>query len=525
MRKFSLALLCLAPTALAFQLPFSIPFFNPKPTAQIPIVPDDSPTATPRVAIIGAGAGGTSAAFWIGKAKERFGLDVEVDVYDQNDYIGGRSTVVYPYNDKNLRELELGASIFVEANKNLWRATDEFNLARRDFNDEDYETTIWDGENFIFTFNGGWWDTLKILWRYGLSSPRKTESSVKDMLNSYLSLYSSDSPKWDNISSLSTKLGFDHLVSRTISEHLLAQGVSSNYIYEVVEAATLVNYGQDADSIHALEGACSMAASGAAGVAGGNFQLFEQFLNRSGANIYLSTPVVGINSKASAVPSQRWTVESSRGSQKYKGVILAAPFHQTKISVPKHIEAQIPAQPYVNLHVTLLATTSPSPNPAYFGLEPGSKVPQVILTSRANARRGGKAPDFNSLTYHGPIRDGEWSVKIFSEEEITDEWLSEVFGAGKVGWVHRKQWKAYPKLPPTTTFPPVKLDQGFYYVNSFEPFISTMETETISSRNVAELLLNEEFKSGICGPETSQDDASDAAKPSHDENWVLGWDC
>jgi hypothetical protein len=33
------------------------------------------------------------------------------------------------------------------------------------------------------------------------------------------------------------------------------------------------------------------------------------------------------------------------------------------------------------------------------------------------------------------------------------------------------QWKAYPKLPPTPVFPPVKLDHGFYYVNSFEPYV------------------------------------------------------
>lgn len=33
------------------------------------------------------------------------------------------------------------------------------------------------------------------------------------------------------------------------------------------------------------------------------------------------------------------------------------------------------------------------------------------------------------------------------------------------------QWDAYPKLPPTTTFPPVKLDAGLYYVNAFEPWV------------------------------------------------------
>lgn len=55
-------------------------------------------------------------------------------------------------------------------------------------------------------------------------------------------------------------------------------------------------------------------------------------------------------------------------------------------------------------------------------------------------------------------------------------------------------------------------------------FISTMETETIASRNVVDLLLNEEFNSGICGSrisasETTQYHTSEAA------DFVLGWDC
>jgi len=34
-----------------------------------------------------------------------------------------------------------------------------------------------------------------------------------------------------------------------------------------------------------------MATTGASGIAGGNFQIFEQFLKRSHANVYLNTPV------------------------------------------------------------------------------------------------------------------------------------------------------------------------------------------------------------------------------------------
>ncbi len=86
------AILVLLPSAYAFQIQF--PFKIPKLFSSEGITFDavENPpltSATPRIAIVGAGAGGTSAAFWISKAKERFGLDVEIDVYESNDYVGG----------------------------------------------------------------------------------------------------------------------------------------------------------------------------------------------------------------------------------------------------------------------------------------------------------------------------------------------------------------------------------------------------------------------------------------------------
>jgi prenylcysteine oxidase/farnesylcysteine lyase len=54
-----------------------------------------------------------------------------------------------------------------------------------------------------------------------------------------------------------------------------------------------------------------------------------------------------------------------------------------------------------------------------------------------------------------------------------------------------------------------------------------METETIASRNVVDLLLNEEFGSGICGPriDGSADSDSNSEKATEDKDFVLGWDC
>ncbi|TFY50190.1 hypothetical protein EVJ58_g11148, partial [Rhodofomes roseus] len=211
----------------------------------------------------------------------------------------------------------------------------------------------------------------------------------------------------------------------------------------------------------------------------------------------------------------------------------AAPFYSTAIEVsPPALLTPVPEQPYVHLHVTLLSTTARTPSATYFGLGSGV-APTEVLTTHNRVREGlGEEPEFNSMTYHGKLRkvDGapaerdEWVVKIFSKARVEDAWLENMFGAGNVGWVLRKEWDAYPVLPPTVSFPPIKLAKGLYYVNAFEPFISTMETETIASRNVVDLLLHDEWNAGIC-PAAVEGDEEATAEKAKDDKFVLGWDC
>lgn len=49
------------------------------------------PGQTPfRVAVIGAGAAGSSSAWWLQLASDRLGHPIEVEVFERADYIGGR---------------------------------------------------------------------------------------------------------------------------------------------------------------------------------------------------------------------------------------------------------------------------------------------------------------------------------------------------------------------------------------------------------------------------------------------------
>lgn len=79
-------------TAQALSLPFRLPswlWFGSRSNALT--IDSGKPwyNASKTVAIIGAGAGGSSTAFFIAKAKQRYGVDIDVHIYDKNEFVGG----------------------------------------------------------------------------------------------------------------------------------------------------------------------------------------------------------------------------------------------------------------------------------------------------------------------------------------------------------------------------------------------------------------------------------------------------
>jgi prenylcysteine oxidase/farnesylcysteine lyase len=104
-------------------------------------------------------------------------VHVTTTLFERNDYIGGRSTAVPIKGDPALGIIELGASIFVEANKHLMTATEKFNLKRTKLSSiEDDKTVsrpglgVWDGSEFLLEDTGSFWNKVKAFWRYGLTT-------------------------------------------------------------------------------------------------------------------------------------------------------------------------------------------------------------------------------------------------------------------------------------------------------------------------------------------------------------------
>ena len=290
-------------------------------------------------------------------------------------------------------------------------------------------------------FFGKIWENIRLLWRYGYRSPMTVNALVKQMINTYLSLYTTLT-SWDSVESLSSSLNFTSLTELDTATYLANQGISETFAFEVVESATRVNYASNLDDIHALEGLVSMAPDGAKSIKGGNYQVFANMLKHSNANVHLNTKVKSLQRGDDG----KWTLIAIKDTasgpvtmiEKYDAVILAAPYDTLDIEMPTSV-APITPTPYIHLHVTHLTTTSKQPNGKYFNMKDDDEVPNLVLTTAQGIRAGGTPPEFNSLTYHGKVADDrdEWNVKIFSMQSLSDEWLQDVFG--HVGWVLRKE--------------------------------------------------------------------------------------
>jgi prenylcysteine oxidase/farnesylcysteine lyase len=184
----------------------------------------------------GAGAAGSATAYFLKEFAGGSGASVNVTVFEKEDRVGGRSLTVDPFGNSSQR-VELGASIFIPKNFILTNASNEFALTLQ----EPYEDVlplmgIWDGDEFILTIDTShstWWNTFKIVWKYGISAPRTTEKIVNAAVNKFLKMYD---PQYFPFRSLTQRvydLGLVEITGVTGEQFLRKNGVrtyTSHYL-------------------------------------------------------------------------------------------------------------------------------------------------------------------------------------------------------------------------------------------------------------------------------------------------------
>ncbi|KAG9115769.1 hypothetical protein FRC07_007510, partial [Ceratobasidium sp. 392] len=360
------------------------------------------------------------------------GNQLVVDVYDKNSYIGGRSTVVYPYGNTSFAPIEQGAAIFTDHNKNLMRAVHEFGFQTYELSGVTDGLGVWDGKKFLYRTDVDA-DGAQMTSRYG-NGPMDSYFLTADFLDKFDRSYRPTYPTFSTVKDYAASLDYTSLASVTLQSYLDSKTVNPTWTREFQTGSTRFNYAQDASMIQAVAGMASLAADSAHAVKGGNFHIFQQFLDRSGANKFLGTTV----KKITKFNGQYKVLSDKKGEITYDAVILAAPAALSGIQfVGISTQPTTPQVNYVHLHSTLISTTTHAVKPAYFNTTTSS-MPGTIITTAAS----GYQPEFYAFRYEATIQRNkktEYIVRVFSKALISDATITKWFGAGPVGWVDRKE--------------------------------------------------------------------------------------
>lgn len=423
-----------------------------------------------KVAIVGAGAGGSAAAYYLQKYTNH---SYDITIFEARNRTGGRTTTVGVYGNSSL-PIELGALIFVNANKIIKAAASQFQLKIDRYRSPTADVLdtvgIYDGHSVVFQFLDSWTLYAKLLWRYGWSVVkvrRLTQQFINTFLNDYYDTYY----PFASLDVLARLSGFLAYTETTAKSYFKEASVNDLLVKEFIQAATRANYAQNTNHLHALSSFVTLAASGAMSISGGNWKVFSEFIKSSNATLKLATAVDYLEYDG------RWLVQAGGRADYFDRVIIATPWTFANIS-----GVEIPSTEYKELYVTLF-TSNRKLSPTYFGLGKKEEVPSAILTTPASSK-------FYSVAIHKYIDDtGDYVYKVFSPREFTDDDIAELFDFGTtISWVRRKRWDAYPQMVPVSTFADFEVQDGLYYLNSMESFISCMETSALAGASVAALI-------------------------------------
>ena len=316
---------------------------------------------------------------------------------------------------------------------------------------------IFNGERFIYLETGpSIIDYLKLLWRYGFQ-PIKINWLVSDMLNQFDNIYKlqRENRAFTSVPDMLAAMGgsdMADLAQITLADYLLKKGYTAEFINELVVGHTRLNYGQNA-TVSAFSGMVALAGmeSGRWQVVGGNNQVCERLLSRSGVSVSYNTTVSHIAKGTSSSGNTVYTISynvngSSDGTMtQYDTVVLAAPLEKAGIEftgfpvTPKGIGT------FQRTVATLVAGSVNTSHFQYTG-SPGD-FPSIVLTM--------EVPNisFNCIGQQSTVNQklpNETVYKVFSRQLLSDQDISALFS--HVNSTVLKNWLAYPHYDPPIDF-------------------------------------------------------------------------
>ncbi|XP_022191114.1 prenylcysteine oxidase-like [Nilaparvata lugens] len=433
----------------------------------------------PSIAIIGAGIGGTSCAYFL---SELFEKDVYIDIFEA-DEVGGRlkSQLIGGI------EVELGGAVLHPRNKYMRSFVKKFGL--------EYEVIapgragIYNGKEFIF-LESGWniIDWIRMVYRYGLSNSYHFFRNIEFMLDRFERAYST-LEKGYAFRSAEHMLEYMHpsfpaMRNVTIEDAFRLEFGDLMY-EEIILPIMRVNYGQGGN-LHQFVGSVSLAGAMPElwSVKGGNRRVAEELLKASSALI-LRSPVYQILYNEFDRNYHLSFPQTSEGdlrhTEAYDIVVVAAPITENSefpIDFGHNILTELyKPRPYHTTHVTIVEG---SLNYSVFNCSV-DPLPTEIYTPNSNLM-------FNSLSRLSKDDSKIELWKIFSDEPLNDFELEMLFEEDFIVRLE-KVWEAYPQYEvPAPIEDSFFIQQNMYYLNAVEWAASAIEMSVLSAKNIAVII-------------------------------------
>jgi len=409
------------------------------------------------LAVIGAGIGGCSAAYFARKYLPHS----KITVYEMENRIGGRVFSVKEGETKR----ELGAVFFNSTNKTVCDLVTKMGLKVKK-REESMDIAVWNGTEIIFNSSQLMLQNmLKLFTKYKLSVP-KLLLMLREANGKIKEFYKKEKPAefWELFESVGLdkwyKIGFDQI--------LVEMGIDRKFIDELITPITRIIYSQNAE----LGGFAGL--SSLLGVYGetvyslkeGNDVLPRKLLEASESKVELERKVKSIEKMS----RDSFRISVGENASVFDAVIIATPLEVATITF-EGVAKQWQAREYQKIYIRLMKGAVIS---RYFNLDSSTKFPSIILTSR-------EADPITRFSINKSTKD-ESLVTVTSTEPIGNDLLDDLFKNGRTILDHT--WNAaYPIFKPTEKIPPTRLDKGLLYLNAIESAASSLESSAFAALN------------------------------------------
>ena len=422
-----------------------------------------------KLAIVGAGIGGCSAAYFAHK----YLPNQNVTIYDSQNRIGGR---IQTYNQSGVT-IELGAAFFNCFNKTLLDIIKAEQLKITPLK-EPKDFAVWNGAKIVFRSKKQSFATIfSLLAKYQLSLAR-TFLLLRKVRGQVAKLYQEEQKKPSDFRELLESGGLDKWHRTPFLEELIKRGASQAFINEVITPLTRVIYSQNADlgGFAGLSALIGVYSGPTYSLADGNSSLPVHLANASKATVKLGQKVDRIEKTSKGT----YVLTSKTETEVFDNVILATPLELADIEFDGLSMHSWTPQPYQSVYMLVMRGIL---NPDYFRLKKSAEPPSIMLTTK----------DADPITHFGikKASNGESLLTISSTKPLDTYLFNGVFKSDAVT-VLEHCWKAaYPIFKPITKLPSTRIDKRFMYINAVEPSVSSMETSALSALNAVRLLAKE----------------------------------